>query len=61
MDSVWEVVAPEMIEKNVNEKDEKFYFEFFSVSMQDLFETLNYVDRYYLNLHRDEVLRPKEI
>ena len=36
------------------------YFEFFSVSMLDLFETWNYVDRCYLNLHRDEVLQPKE-
>lgn len=35
------------------------YFEFFSVSMQDLFETWNYFDRYDLNLHRDEVLQPE--
>ena len=40
-------------------KNKRFYFEFSSVLMQDLFETLNYADQYYLNLHRDEVLRPK--
>ncbi len=35
------------------------YFGFSSVSVQDLFETWNYVDRCYLNLHRDEVLQPR--